>query len=109
MDATEVLSLVLREATKNSTTAGKHAKPRCKIGVCPIEMAIVSYQPNVAGNAIYAVCFIILLLIQLFFGIRKKTWTYMSAVCLGILGEIVGYCGRLLLHQNPFDMNNFLM
>ncbi|KAF2446176.1 RTA1-domain-containing protein [Karstenula rhodostoma CBS 690.94] len=82
---------------------------RCKVGVCPLDMAIITYQPNFAGNTIYGVCFIILLFMQLFFGIRKKTWTYMTAVCLGIFGEIVGYGGRLMLNNNPFDMNNFLI
>jgi hypothetical protein len=110
MDARDVLTLVVREATKNSTASAKGAKPmRCKVGVCPLSMAIVNYQPTFAGNTIYGVCFIILLFMQLFFGIRKKTWTYMSAVCLGIFGEIVGYGGRLMLNSNPFDMNNFLM
>ena len=103
------MTLVVREAAKNSTAAAKARPMRCKVGVCPLDMAIITYQPNFAGNTIYGVCFIILLFLQLFFGIRKKTWTYMTAVCLGIFGEIVGYGGRLMLHNNPFDMNNFLV
>ncbi|KAL5382770.1 hypothetical protein DPSP01_006329 [Paraphaeosphaeria sporulosa] len=104
MDPGELLTLVVREAAKNGTAA---AKP--KAGVRPLDKAIITYYPNFAGNTIYGVCFIILLFMQLFFGIHKKTWTYMSAVCLGIFGEIVGYGGRLMLNNNPFDMNNFLV
>jgi hypothetical protein len=110
MDASEVLTLLVREATKNSTAPAKGSKMmRCKVGVCPLSMAIINYQPTFAGNTIYGVLFIILLFMQFFFGIRKKTWTYMSAVCLGIFGEIVGYGGRLMLNNNPFEMNNFLV
>ncbi|KAF1971727.1 RTA1-domain-containing protein [Bimuria novae-zelandiae CBS 107.79] len=106
MNASNILNLVVREASKNKTTA----KPfRCTVDTCPLEYAIINYQPNFACNTIYGVCFVILFFAQLFFGIRKKTWTYMSAVCLGIFGEIVGYIGRLMLHKNPFDMNNFLV
>lgn len=109
MDAGEILTLVVREAAKNSTTAAKAKPMRCKVGTCSLDMAIITYQPIFAGNTIYGVCFIVLLFMQLFFGIRKKTWTYMSAVCLGLFGEIVGYGGRLMLNNNPFDMNNFLV
>lgn len=109
MDAGELLTLVVREAAKNGTVAAKHRPLRCTVGVCPLSMAIITYQPNYAGNTIYGVCFVILLLMQLFFGIRNKTWTYMTAVCLGIFGEIVGYGGRLMLNKNPFDMKTFLV
>lgn len=107
MDLTTAMELVVREATRNKTASAR--KPICTVGTCPLEMGIIRYQPTFAGNSIYGVCFILLLLVQLYFGIRKKTWTYMSAVCLGIFGEIVGYGGRLMLNKNPFDMNNFLM
>lgn len=110
MDASTILSLVVREVTQNRTVTAK--KPfRCTTvsARCPIERGIVRYQPTIAGNTIYGVCFILLLLAQIYFGMRKKTWTYMAAVCLGIFGEIVGYIGRLMLNKNPFDMNNFLV
>lgn len=105
MDATTFLDLVVRGASQNKTTARKP----CTVDTCDIKYAIVSYQPTFAGNTIYGVCFMILFLVQLYFGLRKKTWTYMSAVLLGIFGEIVGYVGRLMLSSNPFDMNNFLV
>ncbi|KAJ4303028.1 hypothetical protein N0V90_001919 [Kalmusia sp. IMI 367209] len=112
MDAIDMLTLVAREVDKKgNATATAAAKPVrvCRPGVCPPEWGIIQYQPTFAGNTIYGVCFILLLLAQLYLGIRKKTWTYMSAVCLGILGEIVGYGGRLMLNNNNFDMNNFLV
>ena len=107
MDPATMLSLVAREATRNMTTPAR--KPICTVDTCPLKYGIIRYRPTIAGNSIYGACFILLLFVQLYFGIRKKTWTYMSAVCLGIFGEIVGYGGRLMLYNNPFNMNNFLV
>lgn len=81
----------------------------CKPGKCPAEWATLQYQPTFPGNAVYLGCFVVLLGAQLWFGIRKKTWNYMGAVCLGVFGEIAGYVGRLMLSKNNFPLRNFLM
>jgi hypothetical protein len=75
---------------------------------CPMEIATIRYRPNMAGNIIYMVLFFLLLGGQLFYGIKNKTWAYMSVISLGIIAEIAGYIGRILLNQNPWEMNNFL-
>jgi hypothetical protein len=85
------------------------ARKYCTLGKCPIEWATMDYRPTVAGNTIYLLCFGALLGVQIFYGIRKKTWTYLGAVSMGIFGEIIGYIGRIMLHGNPFIMNNFLL
>ena len=84
------------------------ARKYCKIDECPIEWATIKYRPNMAGNVIYLLFFLVLMGGQIFYGVRKKTWAYMVAVSLGILLEIVGYIGRIMLNMNPFIMNNFL-
>lgn len=81
----------------------------CKVGTCPEAWQVIEYRPNMAGNVIYMLCFVALLSGQLWFGIRHKTWAYMSTMCLGILGEIAGYVGRIMLNLNPFSMDNFLL
>jgi hypothetical protein len=50
-----------------------------------------------------------LLLRPMWYGIRSKTWSFMGTMCFGLLGEIVGYIGRIMLNLNPFIMNNFLV
>jgi hypothetical protein len=84
------------------------ARKYCNLDKCPMGWATIEYRPNMAGNVIYLLFFLVLLGGQLWYGIRKKTWTYMAAVCLGILLEIIGYIGRIMLNMNPFIMNNFL-
>jgi hypothetical protein len=115
-------SLVVRAALDNngidrdnidtsSTNATYIAMARkyCKVGECPVEWATIQYRPTMAGNIVYLLFFLALLGGQLFYGIRNKTWSYMGAVSTGVLLEIIGYIGRLMLHQNPFIMNNFLV
>ncbi|KAF2181845.1 RTA1-domain-containing protein [Zopfia rhizophila CBS 207.26] len=94
--------------TTDPTLIGMQRK-YCKLGECPIEWATISYIPNLGGNLVYLICFLVLLGIQIFFGVRKKTWTYLGAMVMGVLLEIIGYIGRIMLHNNPFIMNNFLV
>jgi hypothetical protein len=122
MSASEILSLIARAAGEievdpnnlNLTTKDplliKAQRKVCTLALkCPIEWATMHYLPNFAGNTVYLACFAILLVGQLWFGFRHKTWKYMGAVSLGIIGEIVGYFGRLLYNKNPFPLKNFLM
>jgi hypothetical protein len=54
------------------------------------------------------ICFLVLLGLQTFFGVRHKTWTFLGSMIFGLLLEIIGYIGRILLHGNPFINNYFL-
>ncbi|KAL4860723.1 RTA1 like protein-domain-containing protein [Aspergillus spectabilis] len=38
-----------------------------------------------------------------------QTWTLMVAMVLGLVGEVVGYGGRIMLNNNPFKLDGFLM
>ena len=89
----------------NSTQTGVP----CTLDTCPLSDGIITYQPNIAGNALFLSIFGVLFLVQLRLGIRHKTWTYMVAMLLGLTSEGVGYIGRLQLHNDPFNFNYFLV
>jgi len=95
--------------TTTNTTLIAMQRKYCKLGECPISWATISYIPNLGGNVVYMICFLVLLGVQIFFGVRHKTWAFMVCMIFGILLEIIGYVGRILLHDNPFIMNNFLV
>ncbi|KAI4638603.1 hypothetical protein J4E93_009904 [Alternaria ventricosa] len=76
---------------------------------CPVEGTLYGYYPSIEANAFFAAFFGLCLVINLGLGIRYKTWTYMIALCLGCLGELVGYIGRILLYNNPYDETGFQM
>jgi hypothetical protein len=77
--------------------------------VCSLDNAFIHYQPSIPGNALYLSLFATLLTSQLYFGIRYKTWGFTTGMVCGLVLEIVGYAGRLMLHSNPFDFNFFLV
>lgn len=81
----------------------------CTVGTCPLSCAQVDYQPTLAGNAVYAAAFGLLLIAQLGLGIKYKTWGFMVGMTCGLILEVVGYAGRIMLHDNPFNFNNFIM
>jgi hypothetical protein len=61
------------------------------------------------GNATYAALLGILMLLQIGLGIWYRTWGFMIGMASGLLLEVIGYAGRIMLHNNPFDFNNFLV
>ncbi|KAH8688942.1 putative sphingoid long-chain base transporter RSB1 [Phaeosphaeriaceae sp. PMI808] len=49
------------------------------------------------------------MLIHLAQGIRYHTWFFASMMALGCIGEMIGYGGRVLLYQNPFSFDGFII
>jgi hypothetical protein len=95
-------------STDPSITNNAAVQP-CTLDTCPLSLGIIKYQPNICGNASFLAIFGALFLLQLYIGIRYKTWTYLVAIVLGLLLETIGYIGRLQLHTDPFNFNYFLV
>lgn len=74
---------------------------------CPVEGTIYGYFPSLGANAFFAGFFGLCCILQIIFGIKFKTWTYMIAIALGCAGELVGYIGRLMMNNNPYDSLGF--
>lgn len=88
----------------NSTNPGDY----CTLDTCPLSLANFSYVPTLAGNATYLALFALMLPIQVFLGIRYRTWGFLAGMIGGLALEIVGYAGRVQLHFNPFPFDPFL-
>ncbi|KIX07785.1 uncharacterized protein Z518_02439 [Rhinocladiella mackenziei CBS 650.93] len=88
---------------------GDGDQANCTISVCPVEMSVYGYRPSLGASGaligLYSVCMII----QIFFGWRYKAWGFMTAMVLGCIDEILGYVGRILMWQNPWDNDSFIM
>ncbi|KAL6231529.1 hypothetical protein BDW75DRAFT_42576 [Aspergillus navahoensis] len=80
----------------------------CTPETCPLDWALIRYFPNMAGNILYLALFALMLLTQLYQGLRFRTWSYLASMTCGALLEVIGYGGRLLLHSNPFNFSAFL-
>ncbi len=81
----------------------------CTLETCDLSLASFLYLPTVPGNAVYAAIFGIYIVAQLYLGIKHKTWGYMVAMVTGLVLEVIGYVGRILLHSSPFNNNDFLI
>lgn len=74
---------------------------------CPIEASIYGYRPSIPATVFFLTFFAICFILNLLFGIRLHTWTYLIAMTLASLLETIGYIGRLFLYRNPFNFLAF--
>ena len=74
---------------------------------CPVSETVYGYYPTLGGNAFFCAVFALGLIANVVLGIKYRTWTYMIALGVGCLGEAIGYIGRIMLHNNPWDGNGF--
>lgn len=81
----------------------------CTVQICPLTYANLTYIPTFAGNVTYLVIFALLMLAQVVLGLRFRTWGFLVGFFCGLLLEIVGYAGRILLHNDIFNFNYFVM
>ncbi|KAI2777411.1 RTA1 like protein-domain-containing protein [Daldinia loculata] len=79
----------------------------CVSGRC--SRIFLTYEPSLAGSAIFLALFAILIPITLALGIKYKSSVFATAVVTGLALEVVGYIGRLLLHNTPTDRSGFIL
>ena len=49
------------------------------------------------------------MIIHVILGLKYRTWSVMAAMTLGCLGETIGYVGRVIMWDNPFNQAGFQM
>lgn len=81
----------------------------CTLALCPVEASILSYQPSIPVSGFFIAAFGVTLIIHLVQGFRGRNWGFAATMACGCALEILGYVGRIFLHDNPFNFNNFLM
>lgn len=82
----------------------------CTYSTCPLDVfGQLEYRPSLGGNILYLAIFALGLLINIWLAIKYRTWGYLVAIIGGAGLEIVGYIGRIMLWQNDFDNNFFII
>ncbi|KAL6720042.1 phospholipid-translocating ATPase rsb1 [Lecanora helva] len=81
----------------------------CTLQTCCYEQGYVEYPPVLGGNAAYLAIFAILLCFQTGIGLFYRTWGFWIGMVCGLILEIIGYAGRIMLRTSPFDLNTFLL
>jgi hypothetical protein len=69
---------------------------------------LIRYSPDIAGNALYLALFTILVIGQVYQGARFKTWSFLACMAAGLVLEVIGYAGRLRLHNDPSNFTVFM-
>lgn len=72
---------------------------------CPSDGSPLGYAPNLAASAIFMGIFGISTVGHLILGWKYQTWSFMIAMLLGSISEVVGYLGRILMHDNPYRLS----
>ncbi|KAK3682957.1 parasitic phase-specific protein PSP-1 [Podospora appendiculata] len=81
----------------------------CTLALCPLETSVFQYQPSIPAQAIIIVLFALSMLVHIWQGFRYKSWSFMICIVIGCVDECIGYGGRIIMHDNPFNFQAFLM
>ncbi|KAF2221210.1 parasitic phase-specific protein PSP-1 [Elsinoe ampelina] len=81
----------------------------CTLDLCPLSASVLEYQPSVPASATFIGLFSLWLLLFVVQGVWTRTWGFTAAMVSGCVLEIVGYLGRIMIHDNPFSFNGFLI
>ena len=87
------------------------ATMKCKaIGPdCAPDGSSLGYAPNMAASIIFMALFGTSLVGHVALGWKYKTWTFLIAMALGSASELVGYLGRILMHDNPYKLSTLVI
>ncbi|KAL2759076.1 hypothetical protein ACRALDRAFT_1080642 [Sodiomyces alcalophilus JCM 7366] len=76
---------------------------------CPVSGGFFAYRPSQPGNAVLLGMFALLVPITVVFGHRFKTPLFASVLTTGLVLEVLGFVGRILLFRNVADKSYFAL
>ncbi|KAM0328873.1 hypothetical protein ACHAQA_005289 [Verticillium albo-atrum] len=76
---------------------------------CPVEASIYGKYLSSGAAIFFGVSFAILFVLQVYFGIRAKTWSFMIWLGIGTAFEVIGYVARYSIAKSPFSTNSFII
>ncbi|WYZ40748.1 hypothetical protein EsH8_IV_001089 [Colletotrichum jinshuiense] len=84
-------------------------KANCTLELCPLEYSLYKYRPNLAVNILFLALFALAGAVHIVLGVRWRTWWFMAFMLAGCLSEIIGYVGRIVMYNNPFEFVAFML
>ena len=81
----------------------------CTLSLCPVEWSVYQYRPSLASSIVFILLYVLAMAIHIYLGIRWKMRFFMIFMIIGCLVEIIGYIGRIILYNNPFNFNGFII
>ncbi|KAK6207720.1 RTA1 like protein [Colletotrichum tabaci] len=74
---------------------------------CPVEFTVYGTDLSKPAATFFGIAFGVLLVVQLYFGIRSRTWSFIIWLGIGTIFEVLGYWARTKLAENPWDLDAF--
>ncbi|UPK89664.1 hypothetical protein LCI18_000599 [Fusarium solani-melongenae] len=81
----------------------------CTLDNCKVEWSLLGYRPDLAANIAFIALFGVVGLAHAYLGFRWKAWGFMAGMLMGCLSEVIGYVGRVMMYNNPFSFNAFMI
>ena len=82
---------------------------QCTVNTCSLVFGSFLYLPNVPANAFFAALFALILVASTALSIRGRNWGYMAGMIGGLVMEVIGYVGRIMIHNNDFSGSPFYL
>lgn len=70
---------------------------------CPVEATTYGYYPSLGPNAALLAVYAVLFFSQIIVGFMKKVYSFSAAMAAGCFLEMLGYAGRIIMHDNPWS------
>lgn len=81
----------------------------CTLVTCPVEGGWFSSPPPIEGTAFMLAAFATLVPINLWVGVRNKTTVYSLSMSIGLLLEVMGHSGKMLLRNDLASKSYFAL
>lgn len=82
----------------------------CTIDTCDLDLTYYGYQPSLEANAVLLGVFGFSCLAYIGQGILSRRFIgFTIAMVLGTLGETIGYVGRIMMHNNPWEEVRYIV
>jgi hypothetical protein len=81
----------------------------CTLEICDLDWSVYKYRPSLPANASFVVLFALAMGLHIYLGFHWKSWWFMGFMIAGCLSEIIGYGGRMAMHENPFSFPAFII
>lgn len=99
----EIFEVFRRDDPQNYTSASSY-RSQCTLDTCPLSKSFFAYRPSLAANATFLALFACSLAAFLAQGVTSRKFIgFTAAMVSGCVLEVLGYVGRIMSYQNPFN------
>lgn len=81
----------------------------CTLDVCCPEYSAYAYSPGLVINYFFGIAFAGAGGVHLGTGLVLHQWWFMGLMVTGCVDEVLGYAGRIFMHQNLWSFKAFMI